>query len=120
MLDAAYVKKEIEIDNLIQILNNNYDAEKLEREEELNELKEELDKIKNTISATISTKEQEEKVKANLDFYCLKLAIQDINDIQVLERIKSQLNQPRILSMLIWTTFYRDKMNSLCTRVLGN
>lgn len=120
VLDAAYVKKEIEIDHLIQILNNNYDAERMEKEEELNKLNEELNRVKATISATISAQEQEEKVKANLDFYCLKLSLQDINDISVLERIKSQLNQPRILSMLIWTTFYRDKMNNLCSRVVGN
>lgn len=120
VLDAAYVKKEIEIDRLIQILSANYDAERLEREDELSELKEELNKVRTTISATISAQQQEEKVKANIDYYCLKLPLQEINDISVLERIKSQLNQPRILSMLIWTTFYRDKLNELCNRLIGN
>jgi hypothetical protein len=37
----------------------------------------------------------------------------------VLESIKPKLNQPRILSMLIWQTFWRTPMTNLCNNVVG-
>ena len=33
--------------------------------------------------------------------------------------MKIKLHTPRILSMLIWSTYIRDKMNILCNNVLG-
>ena len=44
---------------------------------------------------------------------------EEANDIKILEGIKPRLAKPRVLSMLIWSTFYQKQMNALCARVLG-
>ena len=43
----------------------------------------------------------------------------DLDDVQTLERIKPKLHQPRILCMLIWSTYYQKPMTALCNNVLG-
>ena len=48
---------------------------------------------------------------------CPKTA--DIDDIRKLERIKPDLHNPRVLSMLIWSTFFQKPMTTLCNNVLG-
>lgn len=79
----------------------------------------ELDKLKATRKATMEASLREEEIKNKLDFYCLKPKTTDINDIRTLEGIKYQLNNPRILSMLIWSTYFQKDMTTLCNRVLG-
>lgn len=79
----------------------------------------ELDKIKATRLAAIQANVREQEIKEKLDFYCLTPKTADINDIKTLERIKPQLNNPRILSMLIWSTYFQKDMTTLCNRVLG-
>lgn len=79
----------------------------------------ELDKLKATRKATMEANLREEEIKNKLDFYCLKPKTTDINDIRTLEGIKYQLNNPRILSMLIWSTYFQKDMTTLCNRVLG-
>ena len=79
----------------------------------------ELDKLKATRKATMEASLREEEIKNKLDFYCLKPKTTDINDIRTLEGIKYQLNNPRILSMLIWSTYFQKDMTTLCNRILG-
>lgn len=57
--------------------------------------------IKNTRAAAIEAIRKEKEIKENKSFYCLSVNEMDLSDIKILSKIKSQLNQPRILSMLI-------------------
>lgn len=79
----------------------------------------ELDKIRATRAAAQQALTREKEIKEQLSFYCLSANEQDLADIKVLERIKSQLNKPRILSMLIWSTYWQKPMTALCNNVLG-
>jgi hypothetical protein len=79
----------------------------------------ELEKIKATRAALIQAQVKEKEIQENIDFYCLTLPINDRDDIQRLEKVKKDLHNPRILSMLIWQTFFQKNMTSLCNNVLG-
>lgn len=79
----------------------------------------ELEAIKNTRAAMIEANRREELVKANPELFTLPLNPADRTDIQTLEKIKGQLNNPRILSMLIWSTFFQKPMTTLCNNILG-
>ena len=39
--------------------------------------------------------------------------------ISLIEEIKPRLPDPRVLCMLIWTTFYQKQTTALCNQVLG-
>ena len=50
---------------------------------------------------------KEQEIKENKDNYRLIPTDADLADIKTLERVKRQLNKPRILSMLIWQTYWQ-------------
>ena len=82
-------------------------------------VRKELDKIRATREAAQQALTREKEIKEQKEFYCLPISIADKNDIQVLERVKIDLNKPRILSMLIWSTYFQKPMTTLCNNVLG-
>lgn len=50
---------------------------------------------------------REQEIKEQKEFYSLTVSASDLFDIQALEAIKQKLSKPRILSMLIWQTYYQ-------------
>lgn len=119
ILSTVYQEKEQEHQVLCDNLENAYakQQEKLMRESD--EIQKDLDKIKATRAAAIEASKKEQEIKENSAFYCLKIKDSELNDIHTLERIKPQLNQPRILSMLIWSTYYQKPMTALCNNIIG-
>ena len=111
-LENSYFEKEKEYDQNIQKL-------KTSSEEERAAIEKELDKIRQIRTAAIEALKREQEIKEKISFYCLQVTPAEISDIQKLEAIKPQLNNPRILSMLIWSTYFQKPMTSLCNNVIG-
>ena len=95
-LEEAYIDIENEFD--IKIANKNLDLLKIQKE---------LDKLKETRAAAHKALLKEQEVKENKDNYRLLPSQADLNDARRLEIVKRELNKPRILSMLIWKTYYQ-------------
>ena len=119
ILDNEYKEKEEEYNKLLVELEYAYDAKYDELAETLAQINTDLDKIKQTRAAAMEAQRKEKEIEENFQFYSISIDAKDRNDIQTLERVKKDLNSPRILSMLIWTTFFRDKITELCNNVLG-
>ena len=119
LLDTEYKVKEEEYNKLLIQLEYSYDNKYEEISKELEEVNKELDKMKKTRVAAMEAKRKEKEIEENIQFYSLSIENKDKNDIKTLERVKEDLNNPRILSMLIWQNFFRDKMTELCNNVLG-
>lgn len=119
ILDASYEDAEKLYDNKISFLEDEYSSIKEEVEQKINVINEELIRIKNIHAAVINASLIEEAEKEKINFYCLPIKENNVKDIQILENIKPQLNNPRTLSMLIWSTFFQKEMTNLCNRVLG-
>ena len=119
ILDTKYKAKEEEYNKLLVQLEYSYNSEydKLLKNKEL--ILQDLEKLKQTRAAAMEAARKEKEIEENFQFYSLSVESKDRNDIQTLERVKKELNNPRILSMLIWQTFFKDKMNELCNNVLG-
>lgn len=95
-LDFAYEEKEKEYETLVTSLTASIQQEQAE-----------LDKIKSTRAAALKASLQEQEVRANINDYCLIPTASDLDDIKELERVKKLLHKPRILSMLIWQTYWQ-------------
>ena len=119
ILDNEYKEKEEEYNKLLVELEYAYDAKYDELAATLAQINTDLDKIKQTRAAAMEAQRKEKEIEENFQFYSISIDAKDKNDIQTLERVKKDLNNPRILSMLIWTTFFRDKITELCNNVLG-
>jgi chemotaxis protein CheY-P-specific phosphatase CheC len=118
-LETAYKQAEEEFDNKQNDLEKDYLSYCENLSKEIEKEKDILNSIRATRKATQQAILKEKEIEENLTFYCLPISVTDRNDIQVLERVKSQLNKPRILSMLIWSTYFQKPMTTLCNNILG-
>lgn len=119
ILDSAYKNTEEEYNELEDSLREAYAIAQEKLLAETSEIQRELDKIKATRAAAIEAQIREKKIKEQSSFYCLKISDADIADIQKLENIKKTLNKPRILSMLIWQTWFQKPLKALAANILG-
>ena len=84
---------------------------------DLDSIRKELEKIRATKAAAMEAQLREEEIKNQATFYTLQLNDADKRDVAYLQSIEYNLREPRPLRMLIWSTFYRDKVNDLAARV---
>ena len=101
ILENNYHLEESSYDSLIKNLQINYEKTQQEIIESIEKEKTELDKIRSTRIAAIEAQLKEKEIKNNKSFYCIQLTDNEKDDIRVLERVKPNLHQPRILCMLI-------------------
>ena len=119
VLDNLYEEKEQEYDKSIQLLKENYGHVQDIMFEQIKNIKQDLDKISQTREAAIRAQLKEEEIKNQQCFYCPQVAENDLKDAKTLRDIEYKLNNPRVLRMLIWSTFYQKPMNQVCANVLG-
>jgi len=119
VLDRDYSEKMDDYNKHILLLENAYKDKKEELVTQLTKENSELEKIRATRAAAQKAQLKEKEIKEKLSFYCIQLTSADLSDIEKLEDLKPRLNNPRILSMLIWSTFFQKQMNVLCANVIG-
>ena len=119
ILENKYNNAEKEHNELMENLNSAYSNRQLQMIKESEEIQHDLDKIRATRAAAIKAQTKEKEIKEQLSFYSLNPTENEINDIIRLERIKPDLHNPRVLSMLIWSTFFQKPMTTLCNNILG-
>lgn len=116
-INSLEVEKQLSeqaFDNYFKTLEQQYDktdkeyAAKIQScEEELSLVQADLDKMREMRAAAQQALLKEQEIKENKDDYRLIPTDADLADIKALERVKRQLNKPRILSMLIWQTYWQ-------------
>ena len=119
LLEKDYQEKEKEYNSLVQNLKVSYAQEQERLNTEVGVLRKDLDKIRATRDAAVAAQIKEKEIKEKLSFYCLSVSDRDLEDIKKLEKVKNELHSPRILSMLIWSTYFQKPMNALCNNILG-
>ena len=119
ILEKKYKEVEEEHDMEIEALNTAYGNLQLKLLREADEVRSDLDKIKATRTAAIEAARREKDIENNLTFYCLDISDADKIDIAKLEALKPSLNKPRVLSMLIWQTWFQKPLKALSANVVG-
>ena len=119
ILKKKYKEVEEEHDMEIEALNTAYSNLQLKLLREAEEVRSDLDKIKATRAAAIEAARREKDIESNLTFYCLDISDADKRDIAKLEALKPSLNKPRVLSMLIWQTWFQKPLKALSANVVG-
>ena len=119
VLEKQYDEYEEEYKMYKDALETSYSNLQLKLMRETDEIREELDKIKASRAAAVQALTREKEIEENSTFYCLQIPESELRDVAVLESIKPKLAKPRVLSMLIWTTFFQKPMTALCNNVVG-
>lgn len=79
-----------------------------------------LDSLKATRHAAIEQWRKQEQEKNQLDGYKLNITQQDKKDIQLLRNIQLQFSHPRVISKLIWQTYFQPLAKQQFTMILGD
>lgn len=119
ILSQLYKDKDEEFTIFTENLRKAYAAEQERLIKQSDEIKLELESLKATRDATFAAALKEKEIKEKLAFYCLAPKDMELKDIETLDRIKKDLHNPRILSMLIWSTYFQKPMTALCNNILG-
>lgn len=119
ILDREYNNKSEEYEKLVSQLDESYSNKQNELLIELDKIKQELEDIKKKRSAAIEAQIREKEIKEKQSFYCIQITDGDKSDIQKLESIKKTFSKPRVLSMLIWQTWFQKPLKSLANNVIG-
>lgn len=107
-LEKHYIEAEQNFDKRIELLQTEYNIQE-----------EKLNKIKATYAAAKEAQRREEEMELQSEYYSLHLTPLEQDTIALIEELKPRLPEPRVLCMLIWTTFYQKQMSALCNNVLG-
>lgn len=118
-LEASYNQQEQDYQKLTENLVAAYETKQDELRYEYNKAKADLTKITKTRAAALEAQRKEEEIKNQQAFYCPQVPEEDLRDAKTLKDIEYKLNNPRILRMLIWSTYYQKPMNQVCANVLG-
>ena len=119
ILNKSYLEKDAEYESLVQRLEDAYANQQEVLRLQFESAEAELKTMRQTRDAIIAARIKEQEIKEKRSFYCLTIKDTELEDIKLLEKIKVQLNNPRILSMLIWSTYFQKPMTALCNNVLG-
>ena len=114
-----YKEKEAEYAKLIDKLSNAYDKAQQSLLDEKITIEQDLEKMRSTRAAAIEAERKEKIIESHTEDYCVIPTQEELDDIHILERIKPKLNSPRILCMLIWSTYYQKPLTQLCNNILG-
>ena len=119
-------KATLEADKYIQSLQAQKDKEDLkfnnqkkQYQIQIENIKQDLDVLKATRAAAHEALLKEQQIKDNKEQYCLIPNENDLDDIYKLQRIKKDLHKPRILSMLIWQTYWQPLAKKQFPQILG-
>lgn len=107
-------------DDLKEFYQYNADKLKIQFENTIAVDRAEVDKIHNELNELRKTKEAIIKAEENEDFsaYVLDIPFDEKEDIKNMELFKDKLYNPRILSMLIWQTYFQKELKKLWLSVL--
>lgn len=116
-LDDLYGRKQDEHIRNMERNDTEFKAKSARLQKDLDIVLGELEKIRATRAAAMEAQLREEEIKSQATFYTLQLNDADKRDVAYLQSIEYNLREARPLRMLIWSTFYRDKVNDLAARV---
>lgn len=121
--DKDYCKRkehfEDTLKNQLAILYNDFEEKRLKIQLETEQLENDLCHLRKARKATIEANKRAAAIQENKENYSLQISAADANDIKVMESIRHLLVKPRILSMLIWQTYFQPLAKKLFPKLLG-
>jgi hypothetical protein len=111
-LEKEYQLKNESLDALYQNKKDGYELNILEIEDK-------LDSLKRLSASAQEAYQRDQDLQDDIDSYRLVISENDKRDIQILNNVKLQLSNPRILSMLIWQTFFKAEAQKKFAAILG-
>ena len=91
-----------------------------EKQLELDDLKIQMAKLTNEVSAAVAAAKRAQEMKDKANFYKLNLPTADLEEIKVLRSIENRLRNKEPLNKVIWKCYYEKPTSDLIGRVVGS
>lgn len=85
-----------------------------------NQIQSNLAQLKSVYQAATAARLRQQEEQDKIAFYRIKISEKQIDDIINLQEWKKELNDPSIVSKIIWSAFVMKPTTDLCNRVLGS
>lgn len=85
-----------------------------------NQIQSDLAQLKSVYQAATAARLRQQEEQDKISFYRIKISEKQIDDIINLQEWKKELNDPSIVSKIIWSAFIMKPTTDLCNRVLGS
>lgn len=118
--DAKHELLNHEYDDKRQALFTQLEQEKLNMEESLIPLKEELATLNQQKDATINALKREKELKNQQDYHRICLKEQDIQDIKYLREVLDRLSNRNVIAKIIYETYLATPVKEMLNRVVGD
>lgn len=86
---------------------------------EIEKVKEELNSFKATKAAAIEAARKEKLISQKQEEYCLRIPIEEQNDIAILKSVRNRITKPRAVSTVIWSAYFQPLAKKLFPQILG-
>lgn len=111
---------ETELNEQQQQLKEQYLNQKDIYDNNIQDLQNKLENLKQQRAAAVEAARMDELVQEQQDDYRLDVDDTELRDIGMLESIRDRLSKPRILSMLIWQTYFQPIAKKKFPLLLGS
>lgn len=81
--------------------------------------KKELQSLKATRAAAIDAARKEKLINRKQEDYCLRIPIEEQNDVSILKSVRNRITKSRAVSMIIWSQYYQPVAKRLFPQILG-
>ena len=119
VLNKRYQEVENEFDNKVDTLHFNYEREKDTINNQIEEYKQDLEKISSTRAATYEALRREQQIEEDRDNFRLNLDDRALRDIKLLKSIKDELSNPVTVDKIIWSNYYQPLAKVKFPKIIG-
>ena len=99
---------------------DSYCAESQNLEDKIKTLTNKYNDLYSITQAAIEANKRRKEIEDQSRFYCLNLSSEDLQEIQQLRDISTNLRNAEPLNKVIWKTYYEKPYTDLIGRVIGN
>lgn len=119
LADEAAAERQKVLDQQFQVIQDKYALQKEYLQNEVQQIYNELESLKQTKAATIEAARKEKQIKENKDEYCLILPKEEERDIPILKEVQYKVSKPRAIAMCIWSNYYLPIAKEKLPKILG-
>lgn len=112
-LEQEYQQKTTELSKRAKELANQYEVD-------LQKTQEALESLKATKAAAIEAARKEKLINRKQEDFCLRIPVEEQNDVSILKSVRNRITKPRAVSMVIWSQYYQPVAKKIFPQILGN
>ena len=121
--DTIYNTKMLQLEEKFKTENEQLSkrAKKLaeQYEADLQKTQDALESLRATKAAAIEAARKEKLINLKQEDYCLRIPIEEQNDVSILKSIRNRITKSRAVSMIIWSQYYQPVAKRLFPQILG-